>query len=98
MHDFFTTEDLKRNKRHFHKYLKNHPSIALDNSNSYFDVNDVEKDIILTHMFPIVKGRPHYKESTIVCICDKIVSVYEFFRYKVSMSVNVALVILLKNI
>ncbi len=81
LHDFFTTEDLCKNKRHYHKFLKSHPAIACENANKYFELNDIEKDIILTHMYPIIKGRPHYKESTIVCFCDKIVSIYEFFTF-----------------
>ena len=98
MHDFFTSEDICRGNKQYHKFLKNHPLIAYNNSCEYFDVNDVEKDIILTHMFPIIKGKPHYKESKIVCFCDKIISIYEFFRYQVNVSVNITLILLIKNI
>ena len=98
MHDFFTVDDIKRNKKDYRKYLKEHPDIAYNNSNLYFDVNEVEKDIILTHMFPIGKSRPHYKESKIVCFCDKIISIYEFFRYQVNVSANITLLLLIKNI
>jgi len=98
MHDFFTKEDISRNKKHYNKFLKNHPLVAYNNSIKYFDINDIEKDIILTHMFPIKKGKPKYKESKIVCFCDKIISVYEFFRYKVNVSANITLILLIKHL
>src|SRR5574344_305068 len=80
MHDFFTIEDLSRKDNRYNKYLKGHPTQALSNSKEFFDVNEIEEDIILSHMYPITRQKPKYIESKIVCICDTIVSVYEFFR------------------
>ena len=82
LHDFFTSSDLTRAGKKMKTFLNEHPKIALDNSNKYFELNDIEKDVILTHMFPIVKGKPKYKESKVVCISDKIISIYEFFIYR----------------
>lgn len=93
MHDFFTIDDISKRNKKYNDFLKEHPKIALDNSEKYFEVNDVEKDIILSHMYPIVKEKPIYKESKIVCLCDKIISIYEFFRYQVNLSMNVTLVL-----
>ena len=89
LHDFFTTDDLSRNNKKYKSFLNEHPKIALDNSMKYFDLNDIEKDIILTHMFPVVKGKPKYKESKIVCLCDKIVSIHEFFKYQFKVSLYI---------
>ena len=61
MHDFFTSDDLKREGVKYKDFLSIHPKIALDNSEKYFDLNEIEKDIILTHMYPVVKGKPNYK-------------------------------------
>ena len=93
LHDFFTTEDLSRNEGKYKNFLKEHPSIALDNSLKYFELNDIEKDIILTHMYPVVKGKPNYKESKIVCFSDKIISIYEYFRYQLNASVFISAVL-----
>ena len=86
LHDFFTTEDINRKK--YKKFLHDHPRIALDNSKHYFKLNDIEEDIILTHMYPMVKGKPKYAESKIVCLSDKLVSIYDFFRYQMRFSTN----------
>ena len=96
LHDFFTSEDLNRNDESYKEFLNDHPSIALDNANYYFEVNDIEKDIITSHMYPVVKGKPKYKESEIVCFCDKVVSVFEFFKYQLAVSVFICLVLFAK--
>lgn len=96
MHDFFTSEDLSRSDNKYKEFLKQHPKIALDNSIKYFDVNDIEKDVILTHMYPVVKGKPKYKESKVVCICDKIVSIHEFFKYQFKVSLYILCVLFIR--
>ena len=83
LHDFFFY-DTKSNacvKNH----LKEHPLIALENAENLFDLNEVEKNIILTHMFGISFSYvPKYKESLIVCYIDKIVSIREVCsRFKI---------------
>lgn len=94
MHDFFTTNDL--NKKKYNTYLKNHPTQALNNSKQYFDVNEVEEDIIVNHMYPLTTHKPKYKESYIVCISDKIVSLYEFVRFRINLSLNMAVIFCIK--
>ena len=96
MHDFFTKDDITKKNIKFKNFLKEHPSIALNNAENNFEINEIEKDIILTHMFPITKERPKYLESKIVCICDKIVSFYEFFRFKLGLSYVFAYVFCVK--
>ncbi len=74
LHDFFfyeTEDDSAYNA------LKNHSFYALENARKYFELTELEKDIIKTHMFPVTQIRPHYKESYIVDIIDDISSCYE---------------------
>ena len=96
MHDFFIKEDIT--KKEYKKFLKKHPYIALKNSKDYFEVNEVEEDIIKTHMYPITNVKQYYRESKIVCICDKIVSTYEFFRYELKLTTNLFLLFIINSI
>ena len=98
MHDFFTSDDLCREGRKYKYFLRDHPKIALDNSTKYFELNDIEKDIILTHMYPVVKGKPKYKESKLVCLTDKIVSIYEYFKYQFKASLYISSMIFIRLI
>jgi len=68
--------------RHFYvqkriQTLYKHSSYAVDNSNKYFFLSDLEKDIIETHMFPVNFKIPKYLESWIVDLVDDFVSIYE---------------------
>ena len=95
LHDFFTSDDIKRNGK-YKKFLKNHPKIALENSRKYFELNEIEEDIIISHMFPVVKGKPKYAESKVVCLSDKLVSFYEFFRYQFKLSINILILFFIR--
>lgn len=57
-----------------------HPKIALQNADKYFELNDIEKDIILNHMWPVTIRLPKYAESFIVTIADKLCCVMEIFH------------------
>ncbi len=96
LHDFFTVEDISRSNEKYNDFLHEHPRISLNNSKKYFELNEIEEDIILSHMFPIVKGKPNYAESKVVCFSDKIISVYEFFRYQLKLSVNLIALLFIK--
>lgn len=58
-----------------------HPKIALMNSMKLFDLNEMEKDIILKHMWPVTIRFPKYKESYIITLVDKYSAVQETFQY-----------------
>lgn len=78
LHDFFLleNEDIKFKERI--KTLEKHPKMSLENSSNHFDLNEIEQNIILSHMFPIVpKYLPKYLESWIVDIVDDWVGIGE---------------------
>lgn len=82
LHDFYFYD--WRNKgvegqKHFHAYR--HPRIALNNATENFDLNEVERDIILKHMWPLTFPLPRYSESYIVTLVDKYCATREFFRF-----------------
>lgn len=80
MHDFFLNKELESLGT---KRFKLHPEKAYQNSLRYFEINELEKDIILSHMYPITEKMPKYKESYVVNISDKIISIYEFGRFQI---------------
>lgn len=82
LHDFYFYD--WRNKhvegqKKFH--AMRHPNIALKNAQDIFELNDLEKDIIKKHMWPLTVIPPSYKESFIVTFVDKYCATVEFFRY-----------------
>ena len=81
LHDFFLYDwrhhdvpDLPREK--FHGF--EHPKIALDNAQKYFALNDIERDCILRHMWPLTLTPPRFRESFVVCMADKYVASREY--------------------
>ena len=84
LHDFFLNKYIKKKRTDL---LLNHPAIALYNSKKHFKLNDMEKDIIKSHMFPVnMKYIPKYRESYIVSFADKLSCVYErVIGYKAKM-------------
>lgn len=74
LHDFFIDE--VESEMSLFK-LRRHPKYALENASKYFDLTDLQKDIIETHMFPITFTPPKYLESWIVDMVDDCSAVYE---------------------
>jgi len=74
LHDFF------RNPKSGHgtKSLFTHGELALKNARKHFDVNEKEANIIASHMFPTCAKAPLYKESWLVTLVDKFVSIMEY--------------------
>ena len=78
LHDFFINDDMKEKEQKLSMFV--HPYKALDNSKIYFSLTDLEKDIIINHMFPTIPHKvPKYLESWIVSGVDKIIAIYEFY-------------------
>lgn len=61
-----------------------HPQIALKNASKLFDLNDIEKDVIEKHMWPLTIKFPRYKEAYIVTIMDKYSACLETYLYIIS--------------
>ena len=80
LHDYFTDLDY-RNTKGFKKYSM-HPVIALNNAIREYELNPVEENVIVSHMYPMGKTRPNCKESWLVTGVDKGVAIYECARYK----------------
>ncbi len=79
LHDFFLSDN-ERSKTERIISIFTHPKKALKKSLEQFDLNDKEKNIIESHMFPINIILPEYIESWIVSTVDKIIGLYEFLE------------------
>ena len=58
-----------------------HPKIASENAQRDFEVGKIERNMILSHMFPLGKF-PRYRESVVLCLADKLCALRETFRRK----------------
>lgn len=76
LHDYFLYDwhDGKR-ERWIHGFT--HPMKAYKNAKSEINLNGLERDIIIKHMFPLTILPPRYLESWIVTYSDKYVSAVE---------------------
>lgn len=83
LHDYFLYDwHFKDHPNRFHGFT--HPSVARNNADRDFELNDVERDIIAKHMFPLTPFLPMYRESFIVSIADKWCALAETFKIDVS--------------
>lgn len=71
LYDWHYLEDRKR----FHGIR--HPKIALHNARRMVNLDKIEEDIIVKHMWPITVVPPKYMESWLVCATDKYCAVVE---------------------
>lgn len=100
LHDFFENSNDPTLKERFFATF-NHPSIAVSNAVNRFNVNELETDIIGSHMFPINKKIPMHKESWIVNLYDKRVGLTEWayqLGRKLCYSTNLFLIFILNSL
>ena len=82
LHDLYFYDWRKEKGKAAH-HLTRHPQEAYDNAKQYFDLNDIEKDIIVNHMWPVTfRHFPKTKEGWIVNRIDKAVTFKEVFSKK----------------
>ena len=83
LHDFFLIDNNNISLKERALTLIIHPKYALRHSEKYFDLTPMEKDIIVSHMFPVAPTRvPKYLESWIVDLVDDVVSIVEELKAK----------------
>ena len=82
LHDFFLYDyhdkGYKRKKLHAFR----HPTIALENAEKYFDLNDTEREMIKKHMWPTTIVFPKRKETWIIVWADKTCAIRELLNLK----------------
>lgn len=79
LHDLYLCDWSKTDVSRFRRLLI-HPAMALKNAEK-FSLSDLEKDIIIKHMWPVtLRQLPGYRESAVVNFADKICACIEFLR------------------
>lgn len=81
LHDFYLYDWRNKDVERDEKHTSLHPKLALENASKFFELNDMEKDIISKHMWPMTLALPKYKETFIVTCVDKYCATKEFFFY-----------------
>ena len=77
LHDFFLY-NWQTGSRSGGDHAFNHPLYALANAEARFDLNDTERDIITTHMWPLPLHRFYRRwESLVVSCMDKVCALAE---------------------
>lgn len=79
LHDYFQYDWHVKDASHKLHGIR-HAKTALKNADREFELTKKEKDIIKKHMFPLNIRPPRYKETYIICMCDKICAIKEFFK------------------
>ncbi|MBE5039913.1 HD domain-containing protein [Ructibacterium gallinarum] len=76
LHDLFHYECSKK-KFGILRHAAIHPKLALRNAERLTKLSELEKDIIVKHMWLCGKAIPRYPESYVVSLVDKYSAVYE---------------------
>ena len=79
LHDYFLYDWHKgSNGNGLHGF--SHPATALRNARQDTSITSVEADIISRHMFPLTVIPPASRAGWIICLVDKVCSLYETFN------------------
>lgn len=86
LHDYFLYDwHDPDNLRPLHGFT--HPGEALRSALEEFELNDVERNVIHRHMFPLTPVPPRYREAVLVSLADKVSAVLETFGVRSEMRV-----------
>lgn len=96
LHDYYTSKDLKDISEA--KKLNEHPHVASLNALKDFKLNKKERNAIESHMFPLGKVVPKYKESWVLTAVDKGVATYEMSKYKWKNAITVYMIFIINMI
>lgn len=76
LHDYFLY-DWHNRQTSKPKHATKHGSYAPENAQQDFELGPVECDMIAKHMFPLSAALPRYRETWVLCVVDKWVSLRE---------------------
>lgn len=76
LHDLFLY-DWREEPQPEGKHAFAHPIVALRTAKEFAEINEIEEDAILNHMWPVTSKAPKYKESYVVNIVDTLCTIAE---------------------
>jgi uncharacterized protein len=82
VHDLFLYDwrlHAELTKDRFHAMT--HPKVALNNAKKYFELNELEQEIILKHMWPLTVVPPKSWEAFIIGMTDKYCGFFEILDF-----------------
>jgi len=79
LHDYFLYDWHEAGDGSHRLHGFRHPRFALRNASKDFDLDAVESDAILHHMFPLVPVPPRHAVGWLICGIDKLCSLKETF-------------------
>lgn len=77
LHDLFYYDWRRKRTPGRSNHATWHPRVALDNARKLCDLNEIEADAIVKHMWPCTLRPPKYKESFVVTFADKLCAMFE---------------------
>lgn len=91
LHDYFLYDWHTKEKWHrLHGFR--HAAFALKNAEQDFTLNEVERNIIRSHMFPLNLTLPRCRESLLVNLADKSCSLFETVSLTIPDSVRILVI------
>ena len=89
LHDLFLYNwRVKQDRKGLHAFT--HGKAACENAEKLFELNNIEKDMIIKHMWPVTPIPPRYIESFILTLVDKYCTIEEtiqhFFKKKMQLN------------
>lgn len=76
LHDFFLY-NRKFHQKKEKSHAAEHSKMALLNASERFELNPVERDMIVNHMWPMTKKLPRHRETFVITAVDKFCAVAE---------------------
>jgi len=103
LHDFYFNriEECTKFGDKVKVFAKEHPEDALENASNKFYLTPLERNVILSHMWPTSNHMPKYKEAFVVSMVDKFYSFKEFgvkFNYKLSFMIGLYFILITYSI
>ena len=76
LHDLFFY-DWREEKQPEGNHAFAHAAVALRNAGYLTELNQIEADAIINHMWPLAKSMPKHRESYVVSLADKLCTIFE---------------------
>lgn len=89
LHDYYLYDFRTRPDLTAYRHGTGHPEIALENASREFTLNDKERNIIYSHMWPLTLTHlPKCREAWVVSVADKVCAIDEMYVRRISSAIR----------